>query len=272
MVSDLDGTLLGDHKEITPRALRAITALQRQGIGFTVCTGREYATLDAYASQISPNVPMICNNGAEVIRYPTGEVISRTGLPALPIAKLLTFCRQRGIDYCITTPREAYFMPGSSMVPFYRERWAEAQALGRPGLSVIPLAAEALLPQGSFNKFILRADLPQSAPAVEYIYRELPELTCTCSSREIMEVTPRGINKADGLRQLCRYLGLRPEQCCAIGDYDNDVELLQMAGLSVAMGNARPCALAAARYCTLSNEEDGVALMLEHLLHLVQHP
>lgn len=73
MVSDLDGTLLNDHKEISPRALRAIAALQQLGIGFTVCTGREYATLNAYASQISPNVPMICNNGAEVIRYPTGE-------------------------------------------------------------------------------------------------------------------------------------------------------------------------------------------------------
>ena len=81
VVSDLDGTLLNDYKEITPRALRAIAALQRQGIGFTVCTGREYATLDAYASQISPNAPMICNNGAEVIRYPTGEVINPTGLP-----------------------------------------------------------------------------------------------------------------------------------------------------------------------------------------------
>lgn len=94
MVSDLDGTLLNDYKEITPRALRAIAALQRQGIGFTVCTGREYATLDAYASQISPNAPMICNNGAEVIRYPTGEVISRTGLHARPAAEFVARAKQ----------------------------------------------------------------------------------------------------------------------------------------------------------------------------------
>ena len=266
VVSDLDGTLLNEQKTISPRTLAAIEGLRKRGILFSVCTGREYAMLGHYARILCPTAPMVCNNGAEVISYPTGEVVSRVPLPNAAGMRFLGWCLKNGVDFCATTHEKAYFPESSAMTPFYEAYAVQAK---REGLADFPLVRiQSLTPLcgQAINKIILQKDLPGTDRAQEYLKENFPEFATTMSSEWIMEVIPKGMSKAVGLQRLCAALQIPLTQCCAVGDYDNDVEMLSLAGVSVAMGNAQDAARKAAQYFTASNEEEGVAQLLELLL------
>lgn len=79
----------------------------------------------------------------------------------------------------------------------------------------------------------------------------------------LLEIVPRGVSKASGLREVAEPLGITEAQVVAFGDMPNDVPMLLRAGLGVAMGNAHPDALAAADEVTAPNSDDGVARVLE---------
>ncbi len=98
--------------------------------------------------------------------------------------------------------------------------------------------------------------------------RELAVPGChpTFSGASFLEVGPAGVTKATGLERLCRRRGIEASDVVAFGDNINDVEMLAWAGLGVAMGNAAPEAKAAAHRVTASNDEDGIAQVIEQLL------
>lgn len=265
VVSDLDGTLLNEEKRISPRSLAAIRKLRRCGVLFTVCTGREYAILEHYAKQIQPSAPMICNNGGEVVSFPQGKVIFRRLLPKPEILSLVEYCLSQGADFCITTPEGAYFPNGSAMTGFYSAYHKQSRQEGLHLFPIHYISTGQELESLPLNKMIFRSDLTSAENIIQYIRRELPAFDTTMSSENILEVIPRGINKAEGLVQLCSHLGISLSECCAVGDYENDIELLTTAGLSVAMGNALPSVKKIADYVIASNEEDGVALLLEQI-------
>jgi Cof subfamily protein (haloacid dehalogenase superfamily) len=83
----------------------------------------------------------------------------------------------------------------------------------------------------------------------------------------LIEIVPLGISKATGVEELARPLGITAEGVVSFGDMPNDVPMLQWAGLGVAMGNAHPEAVAAADEVTATNDEDGVARVLERWWH-----
>jgi hydroxymethylpyrimidine pyrophosphatase-like HAD family hydrolase len=88
----------------------------------------------------------------------------------------------------------------------------------------------------------------------------------TYSGALLVEISAAGVTKAFALAAHCAERGIRPGEVVAFGDMPNDVPLLRFAGLGVAVANAHPDVLAAADEVTASNDEDGVALVLERLL------
>ena len=92
------------------------------------------------------------------------------------------------------------------------------------------------------------------------------EATVTYSGEQLVEISAAGVTKAFALAAHCAELGIRPEEVVAFGDMPNDVPMLKFAGLGVAVANAHPDALAAADEVTASNDEDGVAVVLERFL------
>jgi hydroxymethylpyrimidine pyrophosphatase-like HAD family hydrolase len=92
------------------------------------------------------------------------------------------------------------------------------------------------------------------------------EAVVTWSTRQVVEVSAAGVTKAFALERVCGGLGVPPAEVIAIGDMPNDLTMLAWAGRSVAVANADPEVLAAVDEVTASNEDDGVALVLERLL------
>ena len=110
--------------------------------------------------------------------------------------------------------------------------------------------------------------MPEILPEVQsQIASFLPEtLTVVQTAPFYLEVIPRSINKGQGIYDICRVLEILPENVIAFGDAQNDIPMLQAAGMGVAMGNATADTKAAADYVTLSNNEDGIAAALAHFL------
>ena len=101
--------------------------------------------------------------------------------------------------------------------------------------------------------------LPLNGPSPFKITRAIPF---------VFEAISRDIHKGAALTQICKSLNVTPQQVLAFGDGENDVEMLRTAGHAVAMGNAMPAAIAAARYTTYSNDEGGVGHLLDGIWKL----
>lgn len=114
---------------------------------------------------------------------------------------------------------------------------------------------------------ILMSVQPEQLKAVQaQIAAMLPEeLNVVQTAAYYLEIIPKRINKGQGLKDVCRALNLRPEETIAFGDAENDIPMLRAAGLGVAMGNASETVKAAANAVTLTNNEDGIAAMLDSL-------
>jgi hydroxymethylpyrimidine pyrophosphatase-like HAD family hydrolase len=112
------------------------------------------------------------------------------------------------------------------------------------------------------TKLILR-HAEHDTEAIQDLAREIigERLTIVASGSEAVEVTAAGVNKATAVAEL----GVPAEDVVAFGDYPNDIPMLMWAGLGVAMGNAHPDVIAIADEVTATNDEDGVALVLERL-------
>lgn len=263
IVSDLDGTLLNADSVFARRTLEAIRAVRENGIAFTVCTGREYAMLSWFLRELKLDVPVICNNGAEVIHPVTGQVYVRRLLPAQESRRLLRYCMAECIDFCLTTPDAAYFPEGSRLTDFYEAYEAMALRQKLPSFPVRYLSSAEEMEALEHNKIIFRTDLPGYREARTYVEKFCPNMAFTTSSKRIADIIPRGVSKAAGLAEAARILGFAPEACCAFGDFENDIPMFRFCGLSFAMANAAEPVRQAATCTARSNQEDGVAQALE---------
>ncbi|MNE33796.1 putative phosphatase YwpJ [compost metagenome] len=111
------------------------------------------------------------------------------------------------------------------------------------------------------------SDNPELIDELLFMLEGIHEYTLTKTGRHRFDVNALGVSKRSALQQLCRQLQITHNEVAAVGDYDNDAEMLSWAGLGVAMGNAEPHVKEIADVITASNENDGVAqAIMNHLL------
>lgn len=263
IVSDLDGTLLDAGARLTQRTLQAVSAVREQGIAFTVCTGREYAMLGLFLKQLELDVPVICNNGAEIVHPVSGEVLSRQLLPEKESRVFLRYCMRSGTDFCLTTPEAAYFPPGSGLTDFYEHYVAQTIEEGLPPFPVRYLQSPEEMEGLLHNKIILRTDLPGHDEACRFVEAHCPGMEFTTSSKLITDIVLRGVNKGRGVEAVAKMLGFHREECCAFGDFENDIPMFKFCKFSFAMENAERDVLQAASASAPPHWEDGVAQTLD---------
>ena len=136
----------------------------------------------------------------------------------------------------------------------------------KAGLTSFPINRLKLIEETeplSHNKIILRTDYPGYNLARTFIEKHCPNLECTSSSQLIADIIPRGINKGRGIALAAHVLGLDGENCCAFGDFENDLSMFQFCRLSFAMGNADIAVKNRATAVAPPHYADGVAQILE---------
>ena len=259
---DLDGTLSNDQKIITEKTKAALMAAQEKEIRLALASARPSPGLfrerDVLQMQSYGGI-LMSYNGGRIVDAATGEVLFETAMDMEQTRQVLRFLESLpvtpilddGVQFYVTDKngyKVDYECRNNNMVCQEVENLADF-------LHFAPI------------KILMSADPEKIREIQEEIARNLPEeLTVVQTAPFYLEVIPACINKGQGIRDICQVLDMTPEQVIAFGDAQNDIPMLQAAGMGVAMGNATQAVKEAANYVTLSNNEDGIAAALEKLL------
>jgi len=250
---DLDDTLLDSGLKIADNCLRAISEVQQRGILVTLATGRMYRSALPYARQIKVDIPLITYQGGLVKNSRSQEVIYYRPLPSAPAAEVVRFFRSKRVHY------HSYLEDQLMMETLTEEGLYYESLSGIKAVMVDDLVTVA----GSGDAMKIMA-VTEDRKLLLSMERELKDrygekLNITRSKPFFLEVMAREANKADALRVVASHYHVSRAEVMAIGDSYNDLEMLEWAGVGVAMGNAWEAVKEAADFVTRSNDEDGVA-------------
>jgi Cof subfamily protein (haloacid dehalogenase superfamily) len=257
---DLDGTLLDRRSQVTPRTRAALERAHAEGIAIAVATGRSYALLRYFTRGLPLSGPQITFNGAIVVDPATGKPTFLQAVPVALVHPVLAFLAEHGAYTCYYTADAIYV----------REHAAPMErALVPPDFSPQPVVVPDFgsLVHLPCIKLVVVAKPEQVArlrPAAEATFGDRLYITQTASV--LLEFLHPAVSKGAALEEAMRYLELSAGQVIAFGDSHNDIEMLRVAGTGVAMANASAEVRAAADRLAPSNEEDGIAVVLEDLL------
>jgi Cof subfamily protein (haloacid dehalogenase superfamily) len=247
---DLDGTLLGDDGEISSRNASAIARASAAGARVVIATGRPARLLERLRDQLQSSLAL-CYNGAVVLDLKTWEVLEARFLPGEIFRAAIEGARAAGIRIDVAVEG----------VPSVGIR---AETGMRPGAD-LPRGTLDELAAVEIVKGLVRADDAHFDAAWTYLIDNFGEaLTVTRSGvRGLIELSGAGVSKGSTIAVLAREWGIDATDAIAFGDMPNDLEMFAWAGWSVAMANADPAASSVASEVGESNNDDGVAKVLE---------
>ena len=254
VASDLDGTLVNSKGEISARTREALDLVREKGSLLIFVTGRPPRWMQQVAEETGASGLAICANGAMVYDLGTQQVVRQHVLDEASALRLVDAIRAElpGVKFAVESGLSFAHEPG------YAPSWPA------PGYTVVAEVAELL--REPVAKLLVKH--PDHGPdAIHRMVSELAgdEATVTFSGDILLEISGPGISKASTLESLCIEYGVDPSEVIAFGDMPNDVPMLAWAGHGVAVGNAHLSALEVADEVTLSNDDDGVAVVLERV-------
>lgn len=262
---DLDGTVFNEKKHISERTINAINKAIEKGVIVLPATGRPYGGLPSEFLSIPGVRYALTANGSSILDLIEHKVIYSNLIEVKDafeiIDELLSF--DAIIDIFINGTG---YSPKSSMKSvrdyMHTEALAEYFIKTRSFYDNDVKAFIQEMNQPIEKIQLLFKDISKKDKAFELLKRHL-NFTFTCALANNIEINSATANKGDGLLGLGNHLGIKKEQIMACGDNSNDYEMIKLAGLGVAMGNATAEIKEIADYITLTNEDDGVAHAIE---------
>ena len=262
VASDIDGTLVRADKTASDRTRRALEQIQAAGVTVVLVTARPAHTAEALADQIGVSGLLLCSNGAAVYDLVRREIVRHTPLAVETARLLIVTLREAVPEVCFAFIRGPRF----ACEPAYK-------LIADPADHADGFLASALLD----DALILCEEAPTKLvvrhPTIhidDLLVRVrglgLDGFEATHSGASFVEVAAAGVTKAWALAALCDDLGISADEVVAFGDAPNDLPMLQWAGRGIAVANAHPTVLAAVNEVAPSNEDDGVAVILEQLI------
>ena len=265
LVVDIDGTIAGKSNSISTAVKQAIVAAQARGIQVAIATGRMYRSALRFHQEIGSTLPLLAYQGAW-IQDPATQKIHRH----LPVSRELA---HKLLDYFeqpeLRTLLSVHFYINDQL--YVREITRETELYAeRSGITPIAVGDLRQVTSNEPTKILALCD---DTIIIEQLLGNLrrqytpAELYLTTSVATFFEATNPSVNKGTGVRYLAEeLLGLQRTNVMTIGDNFNDVEMLEYAGIGVAMGNAPAAVQAKAQWVAPDVECDGVAAAIKRFL------
>ncbi len=259
VVADMDGTLLDEEGRVPEALWPLLDRMRERGVVFVPASGRQYATLHRMFERAADGMPFIAENGTYVVR--DGLAVSAHLLDR-PVVELV-IARMR--ELAASGPDLGVVLCGRRSA--YIER---ADAVFVTEASRYYARLETVDDLLAVDDDILKLALYDFGDAAAELLPSLVDLRDThqvvVSGEHWIDVMDLGANKGVAVRELQRELGIDAAQTVAFGDYHNDLQMLEAAGISFAMANAHPEVIDRARFVAPANTEQGVVTTLERLL------
>lgn len=260
LVTDVDGTLVDEKQEIPERNLAAIKRFQDAGGLVTLGTGRVEASAGPYVERLGANAPAILYNGGRIVDFRTGRVLLEGTVSDRVCASLFDLLETdftNGIHPILYCGGRALVRELDEVIRTYSQK---------DRIICEPVGDLRNIGQRPITKFLLigaGADLERLDRSLK---SKVPDgrVSTVRSEPEYLEVLPYGASKGSALQALAKALGIGLKQVVAVGDSLNDLEMVRLAGLGVAVANAHPLLKQAADFVSpYTNEQAAVADLIE---------
>jgi len=274
IATDMDGTILLNNKKLSKDTIDALKAARDKGIEIVLCTGRPFANVVPYLSQINVECSIITNNGA-VIRDKQHELSHVNYIKRPQLERVLKILEMEDIyfhagdeyltyiDSFIKRVKITKIYIKKRRLPFYLE-WLEILrnvflSNGYRRVNFKKYVAEG----GQFTSLFIYSEDQDKLKKLKLKLMEIEGIEITSSAKENIEVLDSESTKGMALERLSASMGITPEEIVAVGDHLNDISMIEFAGLGVAMGNGEEEVLKVADWITRSNEEEGFSHMIK---------
>lgn len=282
IVMDMDGTLLTSENKISPKTKELLLRVQRQGVRLVLASGRSYCKLLEYAKELCMDAYegyLLEVNGLILYDLASGKRHIRKQMGCVEMEELFTYFRQWDVEFMAQFDDGLYDYNPESIIKEKAEYrrihnlgedypWTGgAFALladnrkGYPNIHYIDTWEEI---DRSINKVSIAYHADVMAEVSAQAKRDLKDrYWLGLTTPKWLELMPLGITKGSGLQALVDMLGISMRDVMAFGDGENDIEMLQAAGIGIAMGNAMAEVKAAADEETDSNNDEGIFKALQ---------
>ncbi|MBC8079680.1 MAG: HAD family phosphatase [Gorillibacterium sp.] len=246
---DVDGTLITDDHVLTNATREAVQEVCSKGMIVVLCTGRGPISALPVYEQLGAGGIMITHNGATVIDIAERRVMNDFRIEFADLKPLVDYCRDKGIHYDLCTPFDIYVEHLSEQNRAMYAKFSQVP-------TVIPNFEDVDEPKVKFTLSGMEAQMDQVEQDWPFIGCPLRKIR---SGVHFIDIINPEATKGNALKQVCDDLGIPRAEVMAIGNYYNDIEMLEWAGLGIAMDNSPDAVKVSADAVTESNSKDGVA-------------
>jgi hydroxymethylpyrimidine pyrophosphatase-like HAD family hydrolase len=278
LAMDVDGTVLGPDRGLSRRTVAALARARREGLDYTLVTGRQWAEAKVVVRALDVRLPVICQNGAHVLDPATGKDWLHERIDTAAAMAVAGALREAGVVYYTYVDQDLFVERPLANRLLWGHQWPPRGVPGwmawfrwifqsRRDMRILPVGRmeEALAARGVGPTGMTAWDgAPEVIAALPPAVRAQVDLVQ--NNAHSWNVVPAGTSKQHGLAWLAEHMAIPAEAVVAVGDSYNDLPMIRWAGLGVAMGNAPLPVKAEAKYVTGSNRDDGVAQLVERLL------
>ncbi|NWG18653.1 MAG: HAD family phosphatase [Chloroflexi bacterium] len=262
---DIDHTLLNSQQQLSERTGRALRAAIERGVRVVLATGKSFYSAAGLIEQLGLTTPCIFSQGTTMYN-PDGTLRHQQLLDPAIARQVITYAEDRGYGIALYSGTRVLTRRRDAPMFDLNVRY------GEPMEATVPL--QNLLDSMPVNKLVVTGS---DAKVVKALRWQLG-MQFNGSARllqagvpSMMEILPPGASKGAMLKVLLRELEIAPDEMLAAGDAENDIEMVQMAGVGVAVGNAGESLKQVADYIAASNDEDGVAEAVERFVLLTHN-
>lgn len=261
---DLDGTLLHDDMSISSYSKNVLKKIQNAGIRIVVATGRMFSAARLKTAELDlGDVPVICYTGAWIMTNQSGKELMKKEIPTDVVGEIVRAARKNNwLAY--TFYNDISYLPK----PHEREKCYEKYRAEKTQY----LGDDFYYPTENSTRVIFADSSEKVRKEIRTFIEEnfSSDVEVFFPGDDFVDVHRKGVSKGNALSFLCEIWKIKPEEMAAFGNTENDVSMLQMAGYSWAVSNADDVAKKAAKYICPSNNEDGVAQILETFLDKIK--
>ncbi len=254
---DLDGTLLNDAKRVGSHTVEALAGLAAQGIKVIIASARPPRSVRHIYAQLGLDTWQINYNGALIWDEPAKQVVYHRPMPGQTVRQIIDLARTRFPEILVTCEvLDRWFTDR-----FEQTYTTETGRLFKPDV-IAPLDEFCNQP---ITKLLLLGET-NTVTAINAILAENADeqVTVVRTDPQLLQIMDRGVGKAAALQIVAQHYEVPLQEVMSIGDAPNDVGMLQLSGVAVAMDNAHEIVKQAAHWIAPSNNNDGVRAAFAH--------
>lgn len=264
IATDLDGTLVTDDKKLTDSTIKNVKRALKKNVKIIISSARAFYRLERYIDELDlrkENQYTICFNGAMIVENITGEVLYSKNLDKQEVNELISLGKQLNVPIMLYS-KSAHRAEAIPEVIQKNEN-SKGMNLKIENFNEIDFDKEE-----NYIYKIVFMDKPEKIIEIrkKLLKEIIDKYEVTSSVPEYIEFVKKGIKKSEAIKFIMDKCKIKQEEVIAIGDGENDVEMLRFAGLGIAMDNANHYVKENADYITTSNNDDGVGNVIEKFI------